>query len=120
MYVLGAGILALAITLVDLLVNIHMPSRTGRAVRSSVGRLTRALATAQSGPFLGASNLPITQMLYGLVAALLLAAIVALSVKALRNRRLGARARARPARPRTMASTLQEAILGGQRALARA
>ena len=48
-YLLGAGILALAITLVDLLVNIHMPNRAGKGSRPAPVASARAVATAQGG-----------------------------------------------------------------------
>ncbi len=55
-------------------------------------------------------------MFYGLVAALLLAAIVVLAVKAFRSRRLEALPELQPP-AEEYGDTLQEAILGGQRAL---
>ncbi len=114
-YLLGAGILALAVTLVDLLVNIHMPNTTGKGSRTASGaspgrlRLPKAVVPKSS-------NVPVSQILYGLVAALLLAAIVVLSVRALRHRHWDPGPELDlPAED--YGSALQEAILGGQRAL---
>ena len=116
MYVLGAGILALAITLVDLLVNIHPPSGTGRAVRSAPVAPPLRLRLPKASA-LGSSNLRLNDVLYFLVAALLLATILAISVKALRNRRLEVLPELEPP-AEDYGDTLHEAIMGGQRALA--
>ena len=114
-YLLGAGILALAVTLVDLLVNIHMPNTTGKGSRpasgASPGRLRLPKEVVSQN-----SNVPVSQILYGLVAALLLAAIVVLSVRAIRHRHWDPGPELDlPAED--YGNALQEAILGGQRAL---
>jgi hypothetical protein len=115
-YALGAGVLALAVTLVDLLVNVHMSNgATGPGTRPArlapPGRLRLPKTPAAS-----TSNFPISEVLYGLLAALLLAAIVVVAVKALRSRPWEAGPDLEPP-AEEYGSTLQEAILGGQRAL---
>jgi hypothetical protein len=115
MYVLAAGVLALGITLVDLLVNLHLPAETGRGARpapiSQPGRLRLPKTAAPSS-----SSFPTGEVLYGLAAALLLAAIVALAVKALRHRRLEPLPELQPP-AEEYGETLEDAILGGRRAL---
>jgi hypothetical protein len=116
LYVLGAGIVALAITLVDLLVNINPHGEAGRTnqatpPRSLPGRLRLPRSASSS-----ASHFPINQVLYGLAAALLVAAIVAISLKAWRQRRLVSGPELEPP-AEDYGETLQEAILGGRRAL---
>jgi hypothetical protein len=114
-YVLSAGILALAITLVDLLVNLRLPpGGIGRGNRSAPTPPPVRLRLPKTS-LSPSSNFPIAEVIYGLVAALLVAAIVALSVKALRQRRLGLPELEPPAEE--YGDTLQEAVLGGQRAL---
>ena len=115
LYLLGAGIVALAITLIDLLVNIHMPAPTGRVGRSAVTPSPGRLRLPKSSPS-ATSNFPFSQVLFGLVAALLLAAIVGLAVRALRQRRLQTLPEFEPP-AEEYGDTLQDAILGGQRAL---
>ena len=116
LYVLGAGVAALAVTLVDLLVNINPHGQAGRASSPPPPRgLPGRLHLPKSAPS-STSHLPINQVLYGLAAALLVAAIVALSLKAWRQRRLSP-ALELEAPAEDYGGTLQEAILGGQRAL---
>ena len=71
----------------DLLVNIHPPSGTGRAVRSTPVAATAALAAPQSVRS-GQREPPHQRRALLLVAAAAAGRIVAISVKALRNRRL--------------------------------
>jgi Domain of unknown function (DUF4129) len=115
MYVLGAGIVALTITLLDLLVNLHLPSETGQAEKGVPAlHPVRLRAPKSSAP--ASSSFPISEVLYAIFAALLLAAIVALAVKAVRSRRHQQLPDFQlPAEE--YGSTLEEAILGGQRAL---
>lgn len=116
MYVLGAGIVVLGVTLLDLLVNIHMPTRTGQGERPTGTLRPPHIKPPKPGAVTHGSSFPISDVLYGLIAALLLAAIVWVAVKALRNRRLEARPELElPAEE--YGETLEEAILGGQRAL---
>ncbi len=115
-YLLGAGALALAVALVALLVNIGQPKASaGRATRPApvapTGRLRLPKSVAPS-----TSNFPVTEVLYGLLAALLLAAIVVVAVKAFRSRAWEAGPELEPP-AEEYGSALQEAILGGQRAL---
>jgi Domain of unknown function (DUF4129) len=115
LYLLGAGILALAITLIDLLVNIHVPSSTGHIGRSAGIPAPPPLRLPRSSPS-GSSNFPFNQVLFGLIAALLLAAIVAVAVRAFRQRRVQTLPEYEPP-AEDYGDTLQDAILGGQRAL---
>jgi hypothetical protein len=113
-YLLGAGILALAVALVDLLVNIHAPSTAGRGSRPAPVAPPGRLRLPKEVPS-QSSNAPVSLILYAL-AALLLAAIVVLSVRAIRHRRWDPGPELElPAED--YGSALQEAILGGQRAL---
>ena len=95
--------------------NIHPPGRVGQSGRSvptaPPGRLRLPKTTLPAN-----SNFPINQVLFGIVAALLVAAIVAVSLRALRQRRLQLAPELEPP-AEEYGDTLQEAILGGQRAL---
>jgi hypothetical protein len=113
-YVLGGGAAALAVTMVALVVSIPparpLPAQARVApARAGLGRAPRALGHVT------ALQLPLSQILYGLVAAVLVAAIVAVTVRLLRaNRR---QLLVEPAPPaEDVGAALQEAIMWGQRA----
>ena len=115
LYLLGAGILALAITLIDLLVNIHVPSPTGHIGKSAT-ILAPGGSASPNPPLPGSSNFHFGQVLFGLIAALLVAAVVALAVRAFRQRGVQALPEYEPP-AEEYGDRLQDAILGGQRAL---
>jgi hypothetical protein len=115
LYVLAAGMVALAIALINLLVNLHLSPQTERGTKTAPslnpGRLRFPKASAASN-----STFPFSEVFYGIAVALLLAAIVWLAAKALRNRRVEVLPELEPP-AEEYGSTLEEAILGGQRAL---
>jgi hypothetical protein len=115
MYVLAGGMVALASVLVDLLVNLHLPPGTIHGTKTTSG-LRPGLFHLPKPTAPHSSRFPTSAVFYGLVAALLLAAIVVLAVKALRSRRLEALPELQPP-AEEYGDTLQDAILGGQRAL---
>ncbi|HTT90278.1 MAG TPA: DUF4129 domain-containing protein [Acidimicrobiales bacterium] len=115
MYVLAAGMVALAIALIDLLVNLHLPTQPLRGTRTAPFHLPGRLRLPKSSSASN-SSFPFSEVFYGIAAALLLAAIVWLALKAIRNRRVELLPELEPP-AEEYGSTLEEAILGGQRAL---
>jgi hypothetical protein len=114
-YLLGAGISALAVTFVLLVVKIGpLRARPGRGTAPlpvlRPGRLTFPRANATS------SHFPLSGILYGLAAAILVLAIVAVALTVLRHGR--DRPAAQPEVPaQEYGEALAEALLWGQRAL---
>jgi hypothetical protein len=115
-YLLGIGIPALVVTLVLLVVNVRLlPARPGgTALRLPVarpGRLPAAGAAAAAG-----SHFPLSAILYGLAAAVLVVAIGAVTLMIVRHARREQVAEPQPA-AHGGGEGLQEALLWGQRAL---
>jgi hypothetical protein len=115
-YLLGIGIPALVVTLVLLVVNVRLlPARPGgTALRLPVarpGRLPAAGAAAAAG-----SHFPLSAILYGLAAAVLVVAIGAVTLMIVRHARREQVAEPQPA-AHGGGEALQEALLWGQRAL---
>jgi len=114
-YFLGAGISVLVVTLVLLVVNLRLPpARLGRTgVRLPVLRPGRLPALGPSGT---SSHFPLSEILYGLAAAILVLATVAVTLTIMRH------SRRRPAAEldvpaQEYGEALQEALFWGQRAL---
>jgi hypothetical protein len=115
-YLIGAGGAALAVTLVLLVVNIRLPrlrpKRTGGAFPGL--RPVTHLPAPKAGA--AGSSFPLSEVLYGLAAAILVAAIVAVTLWAVRHA-------PRPVAPepeppaQEYDRALQEALMSGQRAL---
>jgi hypothetical protein len=114
-YVLGAGMSALAVAFVLLVVDIRLPpARPGRGSgappREHVGHLSSPTTSVAR------SHFPLSEIVYGLAAALLVAAIAAVALRALRPRpRQPAPEPEPPAQE--YGGALQEALLWGKRAL---
>jgi hypothetical protein len=115
LYLLGAGIPALVVTLVLLVVKLG-------PLRARPGRGAAPLPAAPSGrlPVPGASgassHFPLSEILYGLAAAILVLAIVAVALAIMRHGR--GQPAAKPEVPaQEYGEALQEALIWGQRAL---
>jgi hypothetical protein len=115
-YLLGTGVPVLVVTLVFLLVNLRLgPLRAaGAPARSPVGR--RGPATLLPKASATSSHFPLAAILYALAAAVLVAAIVVVSVWIVRHSRR--QPQAEPDVPaQEYGEALQEALVWGQRAL---
>ena len=115
-YLLGTGVPVLVVTLVLLLVNLRLgPLRAaGAPARSPVGR--RGPATLLPKASATSSHFPLAAILYALAAAVLVAAIVVVSVWIVRHSRR--QPQAEPDVPaQEYGEALQEALVWGQRAL---
>jgi len=115
-YLLGTGVPALVVTLVLLLVNLRLgPLRTaGAPARLPVARRGPQALAPKAGAT--SSHFPLAAILYGLAAAVLVAAIVVVSVWIVRHSRRPPQAE--PGVPaQEYGEALQEALVWGQRAL---
>jgi hypothetical protein len=115
-YLLGAGVPVLVVTLVLLLVNLRLgPLRaTGAPARFPVVR--RGPATLVPKASATSSHFPLAAILYGLAAAVLVVAIVVVSLWVVRNSRR--QPQVEPDVPaQEYGEALQEALVWGQRAL---
>jgi hypothetical protein len=119
-YLLGGGAVALAATVLALTVSIHLGRpRPGHAppfpARFGLGRPPSGLSGLKRATV---PSLPISEILYGLAAAVLVVAIVALAVRL--SHYGGRPPLPEPAPPATeLGAALQEAVMWGQRALLR-
>jgi hypothetical protein len=115
-YVLGAGEVALAVMFVLLVANIRLvPARPGRVTgarpTAPLGHLLRPPGASPAG-----SHLPLSGILYGLAAALVLAAILAVALRVMRHAPRPSGPELRPP-AQEYSGEMQEALLWGQRAL---